>query len=285
LRRTRLHATTRNAGSYTRFARSSKRRPGSAIAHRCNFVCIASTRCSASSRSGHDAQVFTSDLPATKLRCEHAGPLRHVRSFPALRLLRVLRPIPTASIGDGPSHLLPGPGDREGPSGWFPRSLSNRLTGSAPSYALQHRHGYAAAIHRGLPVGDVTRPRSSPHNNDVMRVRAALQPRSARFELVGLLRSVQSLVPHVHLSVLLAGPGPSGSTDPSRRCQGCCPPSLSSQRSGCPQLQRLAATSRRRCPFTTARFKNASWRSKSHTHKTFGRSARKLRLTRSGART
>jgi hypothetical protein len=70
-----------------------------------------------------------------------------------------------------------------------------------------------------------------------MRVRAALQPRSARFELVGLLRSVQSLVPHVRLSVSLAGPGPSDGADPSRRCQGCCPPFPSSQRSGCPQLQ------------------------------------------------
>jgi len=102
-----------------------------------------------------------------------------------------------------------------------------------PAMPLQHRHGYAADLHRGLPASDITQPRSSPHR----RVRAALQPRSARFELVGLLRSVQPLVPHVRLSVLLAGPGPSGSAGPSRRCQGCCPPSPSSQGSGCPQLQ------------------------------------------------
>jgi hypothetical protein len=28
---------------------------------------------------------------------------------------------------------------------------------------LRHRHGYAAGIHRGLPVGDIDRPRSSSH--------------------------------------------------------------------------------------------------------------------------
>ena len=107
--------------------------------------------------------------------------------------------------------------------------------GRRPAMPLQHRHGYAADLHRGLPVGDITRPRSSPHSRGV-RVRAAMRPRSTRFEPLGLLRSVQPLVPRVRLSVLLAGPGPSGSTGPSRRCQGCCPPSPSSQGSGCPQL-------------------------------------------------
>ena len=93
---------------------------------------------------------------------------------------------------------------------------------------LQHRRGYAADLHRGLPAGDITQPRSSPHHPDadanvdvvVVRVRAAIQPRSARFELVALLRGVQPLVPHVRLSVSLAEPGPSGSTGPPRRCRG-----------------------------------------------------------------
>ena len=84
---------------------------------------------------------------------------------------------------------------------------------------LQHRHDYAAGLHRGLPVGDITRRRSSLHI--AVQVRAATRPRSTRFEPVALLRSVQSLVPHVHLSALLAGPGPSGGADPPRRCRGC----------------------------------------------------------------
>jgi hypothetical protein len=84
---------------------------------------------------------------------------------------------------------------------------------------LQHRHGYAADLHRGLPTGDIARPRSSSHQPSV-RVRAAIQPSSARFELVALLRGVQPLVPHVRLSVSLAERGPSGSAGPPRRCQG-----------------------------------------------------------------
>jgi hypothetical protein len=84
----------------------------------------------------------------------------------------------------------------------------------------QHRHGYTADLHRGLPIGDITRPRSSPHGIAV-QVGAAHQPESARLELEGLLRGFQPLVPHVRLSVSLAGPRPSGSAGPSRRCQGC----------------------------------------------------------------
>ena len=51
----------------------------------------------------------------------------------------------------------------EGTDGMVPTFTFNRLTGSAPSYAPQHRHGYAAGFHRGLPVGDINRPKSSPH--------------------------------------------------------------------------------------------------------------------------
>ena len=88
---------------------------------------------------------------------------------------------------------------------------------------LQHRRGYAADLHRGLPTGDITRSRSSRHDENAVPVRAATQPISARFELVALLRSVQPLVPHVRLSVSLAEPGPSGSADPPRRCRGLLP--------------------------------------------------------------
>jgi len=33
--------------------------------------------------------------------------------------------------------------------------------GRCPTMPLQHRHGYAADLHRGLPTGDITRPGSS----------------------------------------------------------------------------------------------------------------------------
>ena len=80
-----------------------------------------------------------------------------------------------------------------------------------------------------------------PHTRRRVWVCVATRPQSASIEPLGLLRSFQSLVPHVRLSVLLAGPGPSGGTGPSRRCQGCFPPS--------PPLQRfrLPSASRARC--------------------------------------
>ena len=137
---------------------------------------------------------------------------------------------------------------------------------------LQPRHGYAAGIHHDLPTGDINRSRSSPPKRDG-RVRVATQPWSVRFELLDLLRGVQPLVPHVRLSVLLAGPTPSDSAGASRRCQGCfdpprCPPGPAAL-----SFNQLAATSQRRCPLTTAGFKNASWRSMSVTHNSLGPAA------------
>ena len=54
---------------------------------------------------------------------------------------------------------------------------------------LRYRHGYAAGFHRGLPAGDINR-RGSSRRTTSTSVRTATQPRSVRFELVGLLRSV-----------------------------------------------------------------------------------------------
>src|SRR5260370_8696581 len=64
----------------------------------------------------------------------------------------------------------------------------------------------------------------------------------------------------VHLPVSLAEPGPSGSTEPSRLCQGRLPPSPAPPELDCPQLHRLAATRRRRWSLTPARSISASWR-------------------------
>ena len=98
---------------------------------------------------------------------------------------------------------------------------------------LPSRHDYAAGFHRGLRAGDTNRLRSSPPEDGCARQPS---PHPPGWSWWILLRSVQTLVSHVHLLVLLAEPEPSGSTGPSRRCRGCLPPSPVSPRSGCPQL-------------------------------------------------
>ena len=93
-----------------------------------------------------------------------------------------------------------------------------------PAMPLQPRREYAAGLPRGLPTGYAFRLRSHrPPSGGTMCT--AARPRSARFEPVPELEGFQ---PPVHsrytLSASLAGPGPSGSAGPSRRCQGCFPP-------------------------------------------------------------
>lgn len=97
------------------------------------------------------------------------------------------------------------------------------------------------------------------------------------------MRGVQTLVPLVYLSVLLAEPAPSSSTDTTRRCQGRCPPSPPSRGSGCPQLQSTAATAEKWRSLTSTRSNSASRRTISVTHNSFGASRWNLRLTRSSA--
>lgn len=283
--RTRSHATRRNDGSQTRFHRSSNRRLSSAVAQRCSFVWISSTRTRASSRLGHGTPIFTGDLPAFQyLGCGLAAALRHVRGFPALGLLRRLRPAATLPVDDAPARDPSlRPVVREA-SQRFPRSPQNRSTGSAPSYAPAVIHEYAADLPRGRAVGDITpaeRPGGGPIRRRVIPLPSPHLPGSSWWVR---LRGVLTLVSRVHLSVSLAEPGSSGSTDPPRRCQGCSrlPRRLPDQ--AALSFSRAAATTRRRWSFTITRFCGASWRTRSATQSWFGRSAVKVRCTRSAGR-
>jgi hypothetical protein len=144
---------------------------------------------------------------------------------------------------------------------------------------LQHRHDYAADLHHGLPASDIDQPRSSPRQDVDARCYPAqiCQIRAGGL----LLRSFQTLVSHVHLPITLAGPRPSGSTGPSRRCQGCCPPSPVSPGSGCPQLRVARCDEPQAVPFHHRTVQSASWRSMSVIHSRSGPSALKRRRTRS----
>ena len=184
------------------------------------MVWIPSTRASASSSVGHGASVFTGDFLACHSHNRGlAGSLRHVGGFPVLGLLRTLRPIPGPSADGGPARRRAGCTVGRAIPGWFPRSPCSGRQDRRPALPLRSRRGYAADLRRGLPVGINDRRPSRLPCNEVDAHRCP-----ARIHQV---------------------PGPSGSAGPSRRCQGCFPPSRAPPRSGCPQLHRTAATARR----------------------------------------
>ena len=93
-----------------------------------------------------------------------------------------------------------------------------------PALPLRHRHEYAADFPRGLPAGDLTPHGSRPPTR---QRRPGVHRCPAHIRQVGAGASPErryTLAHHVHLFVSLGRPRPSGSADPSRRCQGCSHP-------------------------------------------------------------
>lgn len=83
---------------------------------------------------------------------------------------------------------------------------------------LRLRCEYAADLPRSLPGGSCLPPREFPAH---MRGGCAPPPAQIHQVRAGTVsRGCHTSVPRVLLSVPLAGPAPSGSTDTSRRCQG-----------------------------------------------------------------
>ena len=154
-------------------------------------------------------------------------------------------------------------GGRAPPDGSHVHYLTGRQV-RCPAMPLRPRHIYAADLRCGLPTDDMQPAQEFPtHTGGYAPPPSPDPPGSSWWDhLSGLM----ALVPHVHLLVSLAGPTPSDGAGASRRCRGCLPPSLASPRSGCPQLQRAAATAHRRSPFTSPRSESASWRSMSVSH-------------------
>jgi hypothetical protein len=109
---------------------------------------------------------------------------------------------------------------------------------------LRYRHDYAAVLHRGLPVSRLHTTRKFPEPATLpQQARCAPPPAHIHQVRAGAsLRGVLTPVPRVRLSIPLAGPAPSGSTETSRLCQGRLPPSPAPPGSGCPQLHPPAAT-------------------------------------------
>src|ERR687892_1439112 len=161
-------------------------------------------------RSGHGAPVFTGDLLTFRSRnCELAVPLRHVRGFPTLGLLRGLRPVVGPSADGVPCRYRPG-----WPAGRRPHNGSHvhhqPVDGiGAQLFPCSPRHGYAAVLHRD--------PRTDLRDVDngvgqlTLEATDALhyRPRSTRFEPVPDLRGFHHWFLHSYTS-------PSCLPDPSR---------------------------------------------------------------------
>ena len=136
-----------------------------------------------------------------------------------------------------PSLPTPGlAGQGPGGRGRFPRSPSADRRVRHPAIPRQPRQ----RLRRG-PSPWPPQPSASPgRGSDRRAINSGHLLHTGPYP-PGLSRLIaygaSSLVPRVCLLVLLAGPGPSGSTGPSRRCQGCFPPSPAVPGSGCPQLR------------------------------------------------
>ena len=102
----------------------------------------------------------------------------------------------------------------------------------------QSRHGYAAGLPRGLPTGIRNRLRSRPPTSGGRALLTGPYPPGwSRRREYGAFPAGSQL--RLHLPVSLAGPGPSGGADPSRRCRGCSHPRLRPQARAAPSFKGL----------------------------------------------
>ena len=131
-----------------------------------------------------------------------------------------------------------------------------------PTMPLQLRHEYAAGLPHGLPTGDINQSRSSPHDRAGARRNPAIHQVPAGGSL---LRGVHTLV-HCRYTFPSRSPDPDHLTVLTRPgfVRAACRPPPRPRDQAALNFNRPAATSRWRCPFITARFESASWRSMSH---------------------
>ena len=126
-----------------------KRRPESAVAHWCSFVCMASTRDSASTGPGHEAPVFTSDLSSPRIDAASTlDPFAMYTAFPCSDYYGSSAPLRRHRPATG----LPRRDGRDQRSGSHVHSRTLQQ-GRCPAMPLQPRHGYAAVLHRAKPCG------------------------------------------------------------------------------------------------------------------------------------
>ncbi len=132
----------------------------------------ATTRPYSQATSWHDSPSTTVTLPVFAMQTAFPPSDYYTGSVPSDASSR-RRACPPPSWPDG---------RRATPDGSHVHSLTGRQV-RCPAMPLRHRRIYAAGLRCGLPADDMQPTRGVPHPYG--RVRAAIQPRSARFELVG----------------------------------------------------------------------------------------------------
>src|SRR3954470_6780052 len=179
---------------------------------------------------------------------------------PRLGVLRRLRPVPTRSVDGGPSPVTragstaAGRGPRR-----FPCSLTIRSTKEEPNSVPAASPRLPRSTSPWPPDQTSTCPPEVPHRT----IAGGCAPHPAHIRQVGAgepLRDVPTLVPHVLLSVTLAGPTPSDGAGASRLCQGCSHPPRHLPRQAALSFNRPAATRRRRRSLTSVQNVSASRR-------------------------
>ncbi len=161
---------------------------------------------------------------ASEARCDRLSRPRRTTAAPP-------RPRSSAVDAPGPSPVLGGPGGRD--LRRFPCSLWFARWRRSPTVSLRPRCGCAVALSHSLPTS-FDKP-VKEFTTAWRWLRAASDPDLPGSSRCPIERRTTS-VPHVLLSISLAGTAPSGSTGHVPALSGLLPPFPASPGSGCPQL-------------------------------------------------
>ncbi|SIO88447.1 hypothetical protein BQ8420_19080 [Nocardiopsis sp. JB363] len=218
---------------------------------------------------------------------DHAGPLRHVDGFPALGLLRVLRPALARSADHVPSrgscrwsrHV---PGETRTVPTFTAKpfdGIGTQLCPSTIATITPQSFTVASQPATSPSPGVARRRRRSSNAGAQCNPTHTRQARGRWIRLVGL-----SATGSLRMPLRLAS-----RTRPIWQCwdvpslsRTAPPPSSMPGSAAVLQLPQPAATGQERCPSITAGFSSASQRSMSATHNWLGASAVNARSTRSG---
>jgi hypothetical protein len=172
---------------------------------------------------------------------------------PRLEVLRRLRPIPDRSTVGAPSPTYPPDAGGQGKIRNGSRVHCGSLNGGGArlcpcGIAASTPQPFPAASlaahahHRGSSLPRQMHGRCAPLPAQIHQVRAGAASRGCH-----------TPVPHVLLSIPLAGPRPSGSTGPSRRCRGCSHPHRHHPAQAAPSSTALLRQDQRRRSLTSPR--------------------------------